>query len=277
MCLEEKLLDIVNRLISELTFEKVKYNNLFNALVCLFDLWRRIPSENNWVVYVSTFLENQKLNPETRESLERFTLAASSGEDLRPWLHHSVFTPENKQDLLMNDWGVQHYHMGLNLEHDNKRKYIERTSVLLYAFHVEKKKSIYLIGVFDHKSFGDREALRVIRTNWPSLLEQSKIRRVGSISSCDISKEDVSKLRKASINVVNDVDGEFYFGPGGGITASGHSIEAVDFALFLIKRVKLIENEISYNRLEIEVLVDRGRRSFVFYDLKNDSYFDLFQ
>ena len=108
--LESLLLEKVSALIGEITGSNARHADLFHAVVQYVNLRDRVPGVRKWIVCKSDFLRNQSLDANISAGFEKFFSAAEAGEDLRPWLHDAIFI--DKQDALMNDWGIQHYHLG---------------------------------------------------------------------------------------------------------------------------------------------------------------------
>lgn len=251
--LEIKLLKTLNVLIGELVGNDASHVDLFEAIVQYTNLRDRIPSGRKWIVFHSSFLRKQILALNTSDGLDKFVAAAESGEDLRPWLHDGIF--ENLQDALMNDWGIQHYHLGVSFQiKSSKRKMISRTRELLYAIHNEDSGKLYLIGIFDHYSFSDKQLLEIVSLQWPELLAFAKLENVIGLSHSP-SNSEIHQLRKNSINTAVEVNGEIFLGPGGGFMASGHSEKAVMKAVTAKKALREIQKEIDCDQLSVRIVV----------------------
>ena len=83
----------------------------------------------------------------------------------------------------------------------------------------------------------------------------------------EVSRADLKMLRKAGVNVVYGIDGRGYFGTGGGMTMSGHSVIDSDCALSFLRAIKRIEKLILSSEFK-GILKE-------FYCDKEDFYFDL--
>ena len=268
MNLEAQLLDQVNALIGELTGGVSTHADPFEALVRYFNLCDRIPGVRRWQVSQSRFLKSQSLIKSIQQGLQKFIDAARDGEDIRPWLHDAIF--DDKQDGLMNDWGIQHYHLGKAFESGRGgRKRIGRTGELLYAMHRESVGNLYLIGIFDHGSFSEKQLLEIVNADWPDLLGHAKIKNVIDISHSPSSPE-IHQLRKNQINSTVEINGEYFMGPGGGYTMSGHSTKAVMKAQGVKRLMRSLQKEVDGMHLSIRFVVQN--RSVVLVDETNNRH-----
>lgn len=266
--LESLLLEKVNALIGGIADSNGSHADLFQAIVQYVNLRDRVPGVRKWIVCRSDYLRNQSLNASISAGLEKLISAAEAGEDLQPWLHDAIFN--DKQDALMNDWGIQHYHLGLLSQiRPNERKRISRTGELLYAMHKEQSGQLYLIGVFDHRSFSEKQFLEIIDANWPELLGHARIENLIDISHSPTSPE-IHQFRKHQINVAVEVGGDFFMGPGGGYTTSGHSTTAVMKALGIRRLIRSLQEEVDSKQLSVRFVVQD--RSVFLVDETNDRH-----
>lgn len=264
--LENILLEKVNALIGEIIGSNGQHSDLFQALVQYINLRDRIPNVRRWSVRKSNYLQNQSLDANISAGLQKLVSAAEAGEDLRPWLHDAIF--DDKQDALMNDWAVQHYHLGLQpITSKTGRKKISRTGDVLFAKHKEDSGSLYLIGIFDHGSFSEKQLLEIVNAQWPELLGHAKIENLIDISHSPSSAE-IHHLRKNQVNAAVEINGEFFMGPGGGYTTSGHSTKAIMKALGIRKMLSALQEEVNSRQLSVRFVV-KGRSVFLVDETNN--------
>lgn len=256
--LKTQLIEHVDAIINDLTGKQSTNTDLVNTLTQYFNLCDRIPSIRKWQIFESNHFDNQSFNEPIRQGIQNFIAAAKAGEDLRPWLHDAVFN--NKQDALMNDWGIQHYHLGVSLEEKNGRKRIERSNELLYAIHKEETGCLYLIAVFDHGSFSEKKLLEIVKEEWPELMQHGKIKNMTDISYSPTGNE-IHLLRKKQVNSAVEIDGEYFFGPGGGFMCSGHSAAAVMKSIAVKKLLNRLQKEVDDEKL------------LVYFETRNRSIF----
>ncbi|WP_132962050.1 hypothetical protein [Tepidimonas ignava] len=251
--LKSLLLEKVNALIGEIAGSNGSHTDLLQALVQFVNLRDRVPGIRKWIVCKSDHLRKQSLNANISAGLEKLVSAAEAGEDLRPWLHDAIFA--DKQDALFNDWGIQHYHLGVEFEIvKNGRPRIRRTGDVLFATHREDTGHFYLIGIFDHKNFSNKQLLEIVNANWPELIDHAKIRSLIEISHSPTSSE-IHLLRKNQVNSAAEIDGKFFVGPGGGYTTSGQSTKAVMKALYVTRLLYSLQKEVDSKQLEVRFVV----------------------
>lgn len=121
--------------------------------------------------------------------------------------NHSAF-----HDLLFNDWGIQHFHLG---ERKEGMRFAERTDQLLFA--LVKPDDVYFVAILPHGAWVELGLLETIHATWPSVLTKA----VG-IEGSDLTEEQRRTLRKKHCNVLPKLkDGTTYMPLGGGYRLYG--------------------------------------------------------
>ena len=148
-----------------------------------------------------------------------------NGESLIPYLSTLIKNP-NYNDMLLNDWGVYHLHLG---EAIDSRGFIERTAPLLYVRF--DKEFAYFINVFDHNSWTNKDIIEIIHNNWPKSIEIYRIKGVLGNTN-EPNEEELKQLRNSGIVsmiriIDKNEDAIIYAPPGGGYATSGTSIDVV--------------------------------------------------
>lgn len=165
--------------------------------------------------------------PDKQRGLWEFRVRSSAGISLRPFLSRSSKKPDY-QDGMLIDWGILHFHISDEFENDG---YVKRSGDILFAMVVES--AIYCIGFWPHNSWSKQEVIGIIHDNWPTLIENYRLNNIVGLSS-SVTDDDIEKLRAANINSAFEPrPGVFYFGPGGGQVASGHSATAMRKTMYL--------------------------------------------
>ena len=171
---------------------------------------------------------------------------AKSGGDLNPYQSRQIATRPDKADPQLLEWGIMHFHLGLNADTKHPGM-IEGTSDLLFA--VVRADAIYFVEILHHKdpatghlSFSDDQLFNVAQSNWPDLFAHAVMRGVIGLER-DISTEDREKLRRANINVPTvAADGRVYGSVQSGMTTSGIPVPIVQqHVMPMIKYVKNLE------------------------------------
>ena len=159
--------------------------------------------------------------PEYVSALAEIERKIESGKNLNPYLSRKL--PNlSANDELLNDWGIQHLHLGSSVITKKKNKgFIKGTPDLLFVYFDEQ--SAYFIVIGDHDSFGDEELLQILHDNWPEVLEKSRNPNIKSVIPDDLTSKQRDQLRRAGYNMGANVmrDGTAYVMVGGGIMSSG--------------------------------------------------------
>lgn len=122
-------------------------------------------------------------------------------------------------DDMLSHWGIQHFHLGKDIEKDG---FVKRTGDLLFIFFANQKA--YVLGFFSHGDWCDLDIIETIHQNWPDELMHYRGQKKGRV----LTAEEYKILRQKNINTTIVVkDGTEYFGPGMGVMAGGAPAEAV--------------------------------------------------
>lgn len=175
-------------------------------------------------------LQQRSLPSDEEAVLCQIENLASSGGDLKPYLHRPI-KKSKYNDALLNDWGIHHFHLGSRLEADG---FVNRTSELLFA-HVSRERFL-MIDVLDHSSFNDDALIEVVHANWPEVLSRYAAPEVVSVVDPP-NPERREKYRRAGVVTLTQVaDGTVYVPPGGGYQSSGLSSDALSCAFRILNR-----------------------------------------
>jgi hypothetical protein len=144
----------------------------------------------------------------------------ANGDPLRP--HQSKLAANaDYNDGLLNDWGIDHFHLGTTLRADG---WIERSGPLLYALVTES--DFYCIAVQAHGAWTQQQMIETIHANWPSSIAASRMQGVVDLVHVP-TDADVKTLRSSQINTfLKMADGTIYGPPGLGYSLSGVSTAA---------------------------------------------------
>lgn len=146
---------------------------------------------------------------------------ARNGEDITP--HQSKGLLDlNFNDSLLNDWDIQHLHLGTVSEQSG---FIQRTGPLLFARVTDTH--FYLIDVLNHGDWTRQRLVEIVHNNWPDSLSNHKY--PGALGlEYKPSDDDIRRLRRAGVDIAIQVsDGTVYGSIGGGYTTSGLSADVV--------------------------------------------------
>ena len=117
-----------------------------------------------------------------------------AGDDLRPHQSMNIDKPDYN-DGMLNDFGIQHFHLGTNLYPKNPH-FVTRTDPLLFA--LVNDDVFYCIGYYSHGEWSRAELLDKIHAHWPDIISPYSIRGVKLVHT--YTDEEHQKLRNAEVN-----------------------------------------------------------------------------
>ena len=159
--------------------------------------------------------------PEHRNALAEIEQLILDGGNLSPYLSRRI-KKFNYNDLLLNDWGIHHLHLGTEMDPDG---FINRTDIgrpLLYCRF--EGDCAYFIDILPHDgNWTSQKLITTIYDNWPELL--SCFFDGVTETETRLSDEEIKELRRKRINYfITMNDGTTYSPLGGGSTFAGTNI-----------------------------------------------------
>lgn len=166
------------------------------------------------------------------------------GRDLSPRLSKLVVngysanssSQTKDKDLMLNDWGIHHLHLG-TVPDPKDPVFVGRTRELLFV--IFRPSAAYILDIFRHAAWADRDIVRIAIGNWPDLelfLELKGI--LGAARS--YTEHELQKLRQAGITSFAEVDGRIFVGRGM-ISTAGTGINSVRAADRLLEAIEKCE------------------------------------
>lgn len=198
-------------------------------------------------------------------ALQEFEEKAKRGDNLIPFQSEKI-KDISYNDMLLNDWGIQHFHLTRRFRADG---FAQRSQYQIFAYITAS--TVYMIQVFPHNAenlYSRRELVRILRDNWPELMERFHIKGVTGLTE-KIDDHDYGELRKANITTFLELgDNEVYGMIGGGYASNGDSMEALLNAGYLL-------NLLSLGQLWVKDKSDRIGRTINQLTKREGSYCDL--
>lgn len=159
-------------------------------------------------------------------------------------------------DLLLNDWGVYHLHLGDTYESNG---FCTRTGPVLFCYF--DQKSVYFLDILEHGSgHGDvwvnERLLEIMNENWPKHLERFRLRGLKADTKM-FSASERTALRRVHANVGITINGNIYGGPGMGLNGAGNSGRYIRRARELVNAIKRLkdwieaQNDITFTNGEL--------------------------
>jgi hypothetical protein len=214
---------------------------------------RRIPQAVRQCVW-SAELRQRTLTTDLQGPVEDIVKASEAGDDLRPFQSTRV---ENLgfNDMLLNDWGVQHLHLGLG-PHPKRPGFVGRRDELLFV--LVRPEVLYLIDVLDHESFSKMQLVEIVHGNWPALIAYARPVGVVDLAGPERTDEGYGQMRDAGFNMmVKTKDGTIYAGIGGGYSLSGVSGAAVHRANSIMNRMRMVAEQAERDSAEFVAYVQK--------------------
>lgn len=199
-----------------------------------FELAARTITPRSRSVHWSKELSTKQLTDAQMKAVLCIQAESLAGEDLNTRRTRSQWDPNFSDDLL-NDWGIQHFHLGApGVE---KMGLVGGTKELLFAFVTDE--GLHFVDLLTHKDFATYSLIEIVHSNWPDLIRHCQCPDVKEPTR--FSSAGLKKLRAAgALTLVEMSDGTVYYPPGGGIAGAGASFEAIQSALAFIRRINKV-------------------------------------
>jgi hypothetical protein len=193
---------------------------------------------------------------EHSQALETIINMIEKGADLRPHLSKKATIAhipgaDRKQpgrrddrDLLLGEWGVYHLHLAT-----------EHADDLVFAMFT--RTDAYIIGVYDHRSWGLTEVLKIVVRNWPNAGLMLETHATGLVP--ERTDEERLQLRKAGIDTSGIVvDGKVWMPSALGIALDGSSSRAGRRAMDFVWRLQQWEDAPEAHLADIARAIDEA-------------------
>lgn len=181
-------------------------------------------------VHVSRELEQLLAGHPDEESVRTVLREVERGDDLTPRLSKgTVYLHEDKAvergrarrrdlDLLLNDWGVHHLHLGA---HTPNKRFVQRSKNLLLISFLDDHA--YAVTLLAHGGWADETILSILADNWPK--DGVLLGPLSGIGLAErIPPESRLDLRNAGVSTMYEHhDGRIYV-PRGMMSTAGTSI-----------------------------------------------------
>ena len=229
---------------------------LRDLLTTFFNWQGRLIPARPRACHVSVEMQASSEFARHRAAVENIIAMIESGADLIPHLSKKAKiahasgadskAPGERadRDLLLGEWGVHHLHLAERHARN-----------LVYAMFTTT--TAYLIGVYDHRSWGLTEVLRIVVANWPDAGLMLETTAIGL--SQDFSDNDRLQLRKNGINTPGVVVNNKLWVPSAlGIAADGTAMRAATRAMDFIWRLRAWEDEPDARLAEASLRIDEA-------------------
>jgi len=117
--------------------------------------------------------------------------------------------------------------------------------------------NFYVITIGEHGKWADRDLLKIVKNNFPKQIEMYKLKEVVGMSH-DVNEKEHLQLRAAGINSPTEIDGSYYFSPGGGINSAKGSVQAVENMAYLSRWYEAAEETLKINSSKIYEFISQN-------------------
>jgi hypothetical protein len=190
------------------------------------------------------------LDTDYNEAYEEIKKRILNSDDVNPFLSKQALNPE-LNDYLFLDWNIHHLH----LNKENLGSYFnERSDYLLMILF--KENIAYFIDVEFHPNddvFVKKEYLKIIKDNWPGILEPCELKGVADLNFHP-TNEEISAVRNQQVRFLLKIDDKVYVPLGGGISTAGAGMQHLTKAIQWKHYIDSLE--IKYKITERNVLQD---------------------
>lgn len=208
--------------------------------------------------------KNFSCPPGYEKGLEIISNKIKNGEDLRPHLSKGIKDLDYK-DILLNDWGIYHLHLGTTLDSSG---FIKRTKPVLFA-RFDKERAFF-IDIMEHGQgvplpWIKQHLIRILHDNWPDSIKIFRLDRIRKLTYVP-SDTDIKDFRKAGIQTVVQLEEDVVYLPlGGGYDSSGRSTDAKIQSNCWIRS---LENWEKYVRDNYLLLVEQAKHDDIIFGSK---------
>ena len=232
---------------------------LRDLLTAFFNSQGRLIPARARLCHISAEMRASPKFTEHKRALETIINMIETGADLTAYLSKKAtiaYIPgadgklpgrRDDRDLLLGEWGVYHLHLAPKHADD-----------LVFAMFT--RTDAYLIGVYDHRSWGLTEVLKIVLRNWPNAGLMLETHAIG----LDPERTDAErlKLRKAGINTSGIVvDGKLWMPSALGIALDGASFRAGRRAMDFVWRLQPWADEPKTQLADVSARHQRGCRA----------------
>ncbi|HWJ77796.1 MAG TPA: hypothetical protein VNR61_06945 [Niallia sp.] len=207
-------------------------------------------------VKVSKELSGKVIEDYYKKCLHHIKNRFKNGKDVSIFLSKKSIKPSQK-DLLLYDWGIHHLHLSMP---EKGKQFVERSDYLLFLMIDDN--NAYFIDVTKHKlpdgtEFSQQELLRIVKDNWPFLLEPYRLKGAISLDR-KMTDKDYSEMRQAGSLSLVEIKGEVYGLIGGGITTARTNINHTTKADDIFRVLRNMETTIRENTKNLSSLLSQN-------------------
>ncbi|MBR5337765.1 MAG: hypothetical protein IK152_07255 [Lachnospiraceae bacterium] len=182
--------------------------------------------------------------PEYEKALHSIENCIRNGADLTPFMSLKINNVAYN-DLLLNDWGIYHFHLSIRPRDDG---FVGRSEYQIFAY--VSGEVVYLLQVYRHDKidlYSQQEIIRILEENWPEVIENNRIPGAVKLTQ-KINDHEYALLREAHVSTFVELGKNRVYGLiGGGYASNGFSMEAIRQANYWNNRMAVLQRCFIYN------------------------------
>ncbi|MAD43155.1 MAG: hypothetical protein CL623_12295 [Arcobacter sp.] len=177
---------------------------------------------------------------------------------------------EDENDLLLNNWGIYHLHLGAIRE----SSFSGRTGLLLFIKIIDNK--VYFLDLKEHGNFSSIDFIKIMHNNWSQEIENFKIKDIVDIEPKP-TEEEVFQCWKVGLNIaltfIDNKNNEVSYLPlSGGVNLGKSPINATSKWIYLLRTLPEIDNKVNS---KCYLRFDYVNKKFHIEDENNDVLYTL--
>ncbi len=222
--------------------EKYKNESLESLFHLYFNKINKQISKKKYKVFISYELMNIQ-NPKKDIILEIKKDFENGNINLLNKRLSKASIKEDENDLLLNNWGIYHLHLG-KLDNND---FSERTNLLLFIKIIEN--NVYFLDIKEHGNFSSIDFTKIMHNNWENAIKEFRIISLVDIEPKLNEKEVYEFWKLGAIAILTFIDKKnkevAYMPIGGGINLAKSSIIATQKWINFIRYLPSIDKKLN--------------------------------
>lgn len=227
------------------------------ALIVYYNWRSRLVPPQPRTVHKSRAFEQNPLTVQWASDLAAIMADIEQGRDLTKYLSRAILRALTKVhgderpylDMLLNAWGVHHFHISSIVEADG---FVKRDDPLLFVSFTAD--AAYVIDLMKHGDWCREHVLKVLADEWPRAGVIYEVK--GAPPPPPITEQQRANLRGNYYNAAFSFDGRTFM-PRGLIIATGTTMQIRAYVQALLRQILGIEKALTENPHGCAVIFER--------------------
>lgn len=249
--------------------EKYKNESLESLFHLYFNKINKQISKKKYKVFISDELMNIQ-NPNNDIILEIKKDFENGNINLLNKRLSKASIKEDENDLLLNNWGIYHLHLG-KLDNND---FSDRTNLLLFIKIIDD--NVYFLDIKEHGNFSSIDFTKIMHNNWEDAIKEFRTTSLVDIEPKLNEKEVYEVWKLGAIAILTFIDKKnkevAYMPIGGGTNLAKSSIIATEKWLKLIRSLPSIDKKLNSKCF---LIFDSTNKRFHIQDLNGNNLYNL--